>query len=804
MSSSGSKTGGGNGSGGGGLSEIPAASRKIVQGLKEIVNCPELEIYAMLKECNMNPDIAVDRLLAQGTFHEVKSKRERRKEMKDTQESRSRGIGNGSNRGAKGGGSDRNVGRGHTQFSTNEHGKPAYKRPNGSVPPLVNSATTSESTPQTTGKSMNHVPQSHSNYVYEGQSLSCIDDVTSSSSQASSGFQPSWAGTQGHASLADIVRMGPHQSKVSSTPVMSIETSYLPHDAAAPNSSHYGFENHHISAPESLHDLNTQKSVSNTPDMINGPGIISSQDVFHDQWPVLEQSKAVSVSSGEQPKTASVSSGEVQVSEGHVAFETLNAEHNGPGPALSKHIIVNTVGEASHYENVSHKDMSSYHSYGHTFEHQEGVSSAIANFQQLSLGKNDTAVPHTEDNHAVVIPNHLQVSSVDCSYLSFGTFKSGSVASEAPFSAINESSIVHLDTGIPEYYGDKHVRSMSDAHRVAVDRSYGSLTSSQPELMKQVTHAHKETFPLSIPGYDIENRQQLGSALSYAHSQIRDLPTYPSTMHAYSNSTQSSLLEPTVQQPRDSGLSYSPFLAAHVMPSNYTNAASAVSSPSISLSEVLRSGATGHEVPQNPNMNTYSQPTLGHASNMMGYSYLPQNYTYLPPGFQQGSIHQSLAAVSDSSASKYSHPQYRTSSTLPQSASSLTGYGSYGSSTNIPHNSFPAPTGSSISYQDRLTSLYKNESSVSSIYGPGLRTTPNNLTSTYYDLQGQTQEQAGYRQGFQEQIQQNGAGGYRQTHPSLGFSNYLRSQSEPQQSSSDMAFTSIQAPTSNQIWQQSY
>ncbi|KAG6405056.1 hypothetical protein SASPL_132638 [Salvia splendens] len=51
---------------GGGLQSIPAASRKMVLSLKEIVNCTEAEIYAALKECNMDPDEAVHRLLSQG------------------------------------------------------------------------------------------------------------------------------------------------------------------------------------------------------------------------------------------------------------------------------------------------------------------------------------------------------------------------------------------------------------------------------------------------------------------------------------------------------------------------------------------------------------------------------------------------------------------------------------------------------------------------------------------------------------------------------------------------------------------
>ena len=51
-----------------GNNDIPTGSRKIVQSLKEIVNSPEAEIYAMLKECNMDPNEAVHRLLSQGSL----------------------------------------------------------------------------------------------------------------------------------------------------------------------------------------------------------------------------------------------------------------------------------------------------------------------------------------------------------------------------------------------------------------------------------------------------------------------------------------------------------------------------------------------------------------------------------------------------------------------------------------------------------------------------------------------------------------------------------------------------------------
>ncbi|RWW26260.1 hypothetical protein BHE74_00011443, partial [Ensete ventricosum] len=93
---------------------IPTGSRKLVQSLREIVHCPEPEIYAMLRECNMDPNEAAHRLLGQGaplrcpfsrffpsglslvllfaheifpfpflfyTFHEVKSKRDKKREV---------------------------------------------------------------------------------------------------------------------------------------------------------------------------------------------------------------------------------------------------------------------------------------------------------------------------------------------------------------------------------------------------------------------------------------------------------------------------------------------------------------------------------------------------------------------------------------------------------------------------------------------------------------------------------------------------------------------------------------------------
>ncbi|CAA0407973.1 putative GBF-interacting protein [Arabidopsis thaliana] len=68
------------------VNAIPEYTRAIVRSMKEIVNCSEQEIYAMLVECNMNADEAITRLLSQDSFQEVKSKRDKKKEAKDALE----------------------------------------------------------------------------------------------------------------------------------------------------------------------------------------------------------------------------------------------------------------------------------------------------------------------------------------------------------------------------------------------------------------------------------------------------------------------------------------------------------------------------------------------------------------------------------------------------------------------------------------------------------------------------------------------------------------------------------------------
>jgi hypothetical protein len=159
----------------------------------------------------------------------------------------------------------------------------------------------------------------------------------------------------------------------------------------------------------------------------------------------------------------------------------------------------------------------------------------------------------------------------------------------------------------------------------------------------------------------------------------------------------------------------------------FSNARSTQSLPSTSI-------PTGHPLPQQLAHHPYSQPTLApitHFPNIVGYPpYLPQNYAaYLSSGtFQQaypsnGAFHQSAATLLGSGM-KYSAPEYKNNLSAtglqqqhqpqPQPPSSvISGYGGFGSSSNIQGNftlNQSTGTGSTLVFDDALGRQYKDTS----------------------------------------------------------------------------------------------
>ncbi|KAM7524950.1 hypothetical protein LguiA_014852 [Lonicera macranthoides] len=846
-----------NGGGGGGIGvqSIPSASRKMVQSLKEIVNCSDSEIYAVLKECNMDPNEAVSRLLSQDPFHEVKSKREKKKENKDSTESRSRGASSTLNRGARSG-SDRYGGRGgSTQFSSSDygalHGKPANKKENGTHP------YTSFSSPASgmPGNNTNWQPSTPSeSFSKENKSptISAVDVI--SSPPHSSGYQPAWVGVPGQISMADIVKKGRPQSK--------------------PNTQHL------VQAPPSNNDWPSSEDY--------GSKVTSDQHVpVEDEWPLMPP-PVVSVSSvinshadselhedeSNLPidrinQNSESQTDEVEEPDDDGAIEDLSESHVGSVSVSSRKMHEDNSGGSSLFDSDLYKNMGSYQPQNDVYEHQEvedvgaSVSLATANLQELSILDEDRR--SEEGAPSLVIPNHLQVEAAECSHLSFGSFGSGintalsrpvrSNMEEAPTVA-EASSVGHLDTRNAEYYGDEALRIQSEGnlvHRTGASAgSYDSPPASQPEMLKQenadVGHGNQYMFQSSTSGgYAFENAQELNAALNenaQMNSQMQNLA--PFSNQAYTDSLPSAMLAAAnANLVRESDIPYSPFPVQQSMPTKYGTSVSSISGSTISVAEALKTAgfsstqptqqqtqtgtsvATGPALPQHL-VHPYSQPTLplGPFANMIGYPFLPQSYTYMPSGFQQAfagnnTYHQSLAAAA--------LPQYKNSvsvSSLPQSAAVPSAYGPFGSSTSIPAN-YPmnppaGPAGTTISYEDLLSSQYKDSSHLISLQqaenpamwlhgGPGSRTMSAVPASTYYSYQGQNHQQppAGFRQAQQQQQPTQNYGG------ALGYPNFYHSQAgvsleqhqqQQQQNPRDGSHSGPQGQPkqSQQIWQNNY
>uniref|UniRef100_A0A7N0ZY14 GBF-interacting protein 1 N-terminal domain-containing protein n=2 Tax=Kalanchoe fedtschenkoi TaxID=63787 RepID=A0A7N0ZY14_KALFE len=800
-------SGGGNGKGagagaGGGLGSIPAASRKVVQSLKEIVNCPEAEIYATLRECNMDPNEAVNRLLTQDPFHEVKSKREKKKENKDTTDYRLRGAGNASNRGGRGA-MDRRTGSTPYSYSesANIHERPAHRKENGTYSHAAPYSSPSLA-PNTDAN--RHVSSFSDNVPIESKlTTASRGDGLSSAFQPTSGVQSAWGGgTAGQVSMADIVKKGRPQNK-----------------APGPaNSAQYGNQNHVASAPppvlphHALHPSHDRGLSGSEPE--------SGLNQHKDEWPAIEHPPASNfpfVHAIENPETANL--------------HFTGANHN----VKSDDAPLPTDAEED---------------------------SMAANMQQLNLENEEQIHPLKEEPRSVVIPDHLQVQSSECLNLSFGSFgpgiapslsvagTSGSLNNEVEEQSETEdaSPAVHPDFRNAEYYGEEQVRSATPEdllNRSGITaETHTSVSPAQPEVLKQDISSEAEgaqyPFHNSLPGYNFDNSHQQQLNTAYAQTQASSQTQNPapfSNVMAYANLSPGSLLASSVQQPvRESDLTYSQFHANQSMAAKYGNpgavggssvsGAEALEASNISSSQQMLPSAnvavTGPGLPQHLAMHPYSQPALplGPFTNMISYPFLPQSYTYMPSAFQQAfggnsSYHQSLAAVL---------PQYKNNlsvSSLPQSAAVASGYGAFGgSSTNVPGNfslnQNAAPGGSTMGYDELLSSQYKdhllslqqaqlqNDNSAMYAHGNGSRTISGVPANTYYNFQGQNQQPGGFRQNQQQPSQHFGSPGYPNFYHSQSGMSMEHQQQNPRDGSIGGSQVQPSKQSQQQMWQNSY
>ncbi|KAG2590621.1 hypothetical protein PVAP13_5NG419800 [Panicum virgatum] len=523
-------SGGGGGGARGSAGPVPASARKLVQGLKEIVNRPDAEIYAALRECGMDPDEAVSRLLSQDTFQEVKSKRDKKKEVKEMPEPRSRGASNSNSRGTRGG-SDR-AGR-SSSIQSGSSGTDYMASRSSILGPAV---AASNSTQKQT------VP-----------SLSANKDVVPNGSvgaaQSSSGFPNAWCGVPGQMSMADVVKMGRPQVR-SSGKMATTDISYAGQTPSLSSSVNQNSKHCASTALPTAFDQGFPALPDPIPQNVNFSHASAESNQMHqndwfpqDEPPSRSQSKGIETSGGTSVSVTPFDSSVVVVDAAYSQENSHTEENSSTKPAISSERHLEILEEKNQFNDGLLQNSTTYQAQVHSDVDNEAVvsnldaESAAANFQHLSLQDDDlVATKSTEDNPAVILPDHLQAANADCAHLSFGSFESGAfsglLSSKVPKSSLEEEvpipdespSVNEIDVRNQDYYdnGALNPPANEDVETVEtrIDTNLETIDGpsvSEPDVLRQGA--------LDVPG------------LQY------NLPSVSS--HAYSNTTQPSAMDDT-------------------------------------------------------------------------------------------------------------------------------------------------------------------------------------------------------------------------------------------------------------------
>ncbi|XP_009410962.2 uncharacterized protein LOC103992822 isoform X1 [Musa acuminata AAA Group] len=728
------------GAGGGGnrgsvAAPIPTGSRKLVQSLKEIVNCPEAEIYSMLRECNMDPNEAVHRLLSQDTFHEVKSKRDKKKEIREPPESRSRTVNNSSGRGARGG-LDRGGRSTSSQSSSIDYGagksKSLHKKENGasSVPnsSVVESSVLSSSPTQR--------PTTLSKSTPMGNTIQAttFGDGISMPMQPSSGFQNSWLGKPGHVSMADIVKMGRSQGKPIGMPSVASEGSDMAQNAVMLNMSHHNGKQSPTTVPlESDKRSDSFQESIHVSEISHDFGISEDQLNSDDGWFLINKQPMNSVSTTSEVSDACAAYGNplesassnlvVDGTNLHIdphleEIQDLEKSHNVKNPPAEsrstsvsdRQIQVDTSKDASHLIEDLLKSTNSYQSQMLELDHQEGsfpaedvleLSSATADLRQLSLHE-ETSTKSIEASSAVIIPNHLRVTNADCAHLSFGSFGSGAFSGSFPSKQLKSnlevlpvtddaSRIDDPDTRNHEYDNNGQLEPTLTENVVSRSGSGSENLDvplvSQPEVVRNdpldTAHVLQYNFP-SASDYALSSAAQPNAAafsFPQGNTQVQTLSPFSSLMQP--NTLQNSILASSIPHLRDFDLPLSPLLTTQAMPTRYSTTVSSISRPTISTPEALNPGVFSNpqSTPQLPSTTMLTSPALPQHLPVHHYSQpaLPLghfanmiSYPFLPHSYTYlPSIQQAFAANSPFHQSPAAVPSVGMKYSQPQFKSSL-------------------------------------------------------------------------------------------------------------------------------------
>ncbi|PWZ16626.1 hypothetical protein Zm00014a_006339 [Zea mays] len=768
---------------------IPVASRKMVQSLKGILaDRSEGEIYATLCDCGMDPDIAVERLISQGSWCLTKVNHETR--PRPFQKYTYRGYKAVSDRSGR-------------ADPTGGFKGPVKKEPELQAP--LNSSALDVKTSDTTE-------------IFSATINVAQTDAKNTTSQPLSKVQHGWGGIPGRPSMAEIVKMGRPQAKVGSRSVASSTALPTVGDSVISNTPNLVPEeyNRTVFASEAGH-VAADKLPNGAVEVHSLPKDASAFDML----PSAEGTDVEAPSMSASAQGSSMPDANEDDIEKYANLEEGNTESlisPGQVSASGKDIQSEYTEVVSHVDEGSIEKTDDFQLNGLPFEHNQNlngdVSTATTQFDHLTLHEGPKL---SDDNPAVIIPDHLQVSNADCAHLTFGSFVSGTLDSSLttkPLESHGDAATVPDDDSIDQSDGRIHDDEGKVTLATDVNEYVTSAANSNEENLditsvqqSEVTRAdfldvtsNTEYNLTSTPDYATSSAplQDSASQSLQENRQFQNISPFSSFMQM-----QNGLLPPAIPPLREFDPAFSlllthPPMMHGTMSSSMSNTTVSTQpqenanpvglpNPQLTQSQQSTSIASGPPLPQHL-LHPYAQPTLplGYAS-MIGYPSLPPSYAYLPPAaFQQpymnsGLFHQAAAAVPTSSV-KYPLPQYKSNialASLPQPGSLLSSYvGGFGTASNMPGNfplnqsttaatttlGFDGTVPSHFKDGNQFISLQQNENPAMWMHGASSRGMPPLAASTMYGYQGQS-HQAGLRQG---QLPSQFGSALGQSQPGLG------------------------------------
>ncbi|CAN6574073.1 unnamed protein product [Malus baccata var. baccata] len=758
-------------SGGGLRVSIPNSVRKTIQDIKEITgNHSEEEIHAMLKECNMDPDETAQKLLFQDPFHEVKRKRDKRKENLNNKESaESRWRPGGQGRGSRGGRANfaprhipHDAGGGRNSGPATENGpsQGAEKGVSPSFPPSRETKNKERSVDGPTNVAFGSTSVVHPSHSSAGSgpeiSLSLVgDNLGSSVPPVDAKKTPNIK--YGNEDLHEQPALSSSSSSVLPTPATTLAACFSPSDPVPVPSNDSRLPgsvvtikceigSHHPAASE----------VGSSP--AQGKVASKTQGVGKSQHSELSHSSSASTHGGSGSRPPSNYSSRSQQLIGTQKAVGTNKEWK-PKPINSAVVQgLGTAGAApaSEVSADSVEAPSQSQLVSRVLDSEEATSKLQRKLEEF----------HLPQRKVVILPNHIHVPESERTKLSFGSFGAmfgvstgyvGSPESDKNSTPCSETSQV-VEESVEEQSS-----SNQNALATADEGDYPDHPQSPPQVSDNISTVEGEISSSAAPGHNESKHDTAlpsgGHQFSVAHTSPNYSfgfvpPIIGSQLAPFENSESQSrdvsrLPGFVVQPPFDPATYYaqyyrsgadsdgrlSPFPSPGVS-TKYNGNVAVLPQSSQSPQEGGVLSATGPTplVTQAPGLVQSTQQPLPvfRPPAGMHISHYPPNYIpyshyfspfYVPPQAihqylgngafpqqpQAGGVYPASPAAAAAAGVKYSLPQYKTGTNSGNSAhmGMASGYGPSGSSPAGYNQSAPTTAGNSTSNEDLASSQFK-------------------------------------------------------------------------------------------------